>query len=235
MGNFINPSLPSDCIVGRFLSESKNRFLCTVEIDGAEEVCYIASSCRLDNFIDLCGKMVLLRKNKGRNSLTRYSVLGVKHKHSYILLNTSWANKAIENDLCNRRFAFVGKRIDIKKELVINGYRTDFYILASKTIVEVKSVISTSPTAVFPTVYSERTIRQLGAIETLLAEGYKACFFIVSLNPYVKEIMLLKNNECCKMLSKCIELGLILKGYSCRLLLNGKPHIESEVPIAFEQ
>lgn len=235
MDNSNNLNLPSDCIIGRFLSESKNRFLCTVEIGSAEEICHIASSCRLDNFIDLCGKNVLLRKNKGYTSLTRYSVLGVKHKRSYILLDTSWANKAMENDLRSRRFAFIGKRNDVKKEFVINGYRTDFYIPSSKTVVEVKSVISTSTVAIFPTVYSERTIHQLEAIEALLTEGYKACFFIVSLNPYVKEIILLKNNECCKRLSKCMERGLILNGYSCRLLLDGKPYIEGKVPIVFEQ
>ncbi len=229
MVNRSEVSIPSNCYIGRFISESKNRFLCTVEINGVEEICYIASSCRLDNFIDLRGKNVLLRKNKRESSSTQYSVLGVKHKRSYILLNTSWANKAMETDLHSRRFSFIGTRSEIKKEAVVNGYRSDFFIPSSKTIIEVKSVISTSTAAVFPTVFSERTIHQLEAIESLLSEGYKACFFIVSLNPYVKEIKLLKDTECYKILSKCVDLGLIVKGYSCRLSLDSKPHIEKEI------
>ena len=221
--------------VGRFVSESKNRFLCTVLVDGAEEVCYIASSCRLDNFIDLRGKDVLLRRNTGKNSSTQYSVLGIKHKRNYILLNTSWANRAIAADIHSRRFSFIGKRTDIKKEAVIKGYRSDFYIPGSKTVIEVKSVISTSSVAAFPTVFSERTLHQLDAIEALLFEGYKAFFIIVSLNPYVKEIHLLQDTECYAHLKRCFSQGLTLKGFACRLSDDGEPHIRKEIPIILEK
>ena len=44
---------------GIFKKELKNRFLCLVEIDGEDTLCYIPSSCRLSNFIDLTGKEVL--------------------------------------------------------------------------------------------------------------------------------------------------------------------------------
>ena len=220
--------------VGRFISESKNRFLCTVQVDGTEETCYIASSCRLDNFIDLRGRNVLLRKNTGRNISTKYSVLGVKHKRSYILLNTSWANKAIAVDIHGRRFSFLGKRNEVKKEFVLNGYRADFYIPETKTIIEVKSVISLSSTAQFPTVFSERTIHQLVTIENLLAEGYHASFIIVSLNPYVNEIQLLEDSECYARLKRCCDKGLVLKGFSCQLSVDGEPHIKKEIPIVLK-
>ena len=221
--------------VGRFVSESKNRFLCTVLVDGAEEVCYIASSCRLDNFIDLRGKDVLLRRNTGKNSSTQYSVLGIKHKRNYILLNTSWANRAIAADIHSRRFSFIGKRTDIKKEAVIKDYRSDFYIPRSNTVIEVKSVISTSSVATFPTVFSERTLHQLDAIEALLFEGYRAFFIIVSLNPYVKEIHLLEDTECYSHLKRCFSQGLILKGFACGLSDDGEPHIRKEIPIILEK
>ena len=220
--------------VGRFVSESKNRFLCTVRVDGTEEICYIASSCRLDNFIDLRGKDVLLRRNTGKNSSTRYSVLGVKHKKSYILLNTSWANRAVGSDIHSRRFSFLGKRSEIKKEAIINGYRTDFYVPSTKSIIEVKSVISTLGTAMFPTVFSERTLHQLEAIETLLLKGYHASFIIVSLNPYVKEIQMIEDSQCCTYLKRCCKHGLVLKGFSCQLSADGEPHIKKEIPIIFE-
>ncbi len=36
---------------GIFKEELKNRFLCLVEVDGADTLCYIPSSCRLSNFV----------------------------------------------------------------------------------------------------------------------------------------------------------------------------------------
>ena len=231
MSKLVTATYPSELKTGQFISESKNRFLCTVKIDDAEEVCYIASSCRLDNFIDLRGKSVLLIKNKGTKGRTQYSVIGVKHKRSYIILNTSWANKAIDSSLLKRRFSFLGRRKDYRAEASVNGYKADFYIPCSKTIIEVKSVIATSDTAVFPTVYSERTSVHLKRIADLLDDGYKGYFIIVSLNPYVKDIKLLQDTEVVMQLNECIARGLIVKGFCCRLSVDGFPQITSEIPV----
>ena len=231
----MSDSMPICCSTmlktGQFISESKNRFLCTVNIDGTEEVCHIATSCRLDNFIDLQGKRVLLLKNKGITGRTKYSVIGVKHKRNYIILNTSWANKAIGSVFLKRRFSFLGKRKDYRIECDVNGYWADFFIPCSKTVIEVKSVIATSETAVFPTVYSERTLGQLIVIADLLDEGYKGYFFIVALNPYVKSIKLLNNTEVVRQLNKCVARGMGIKGFCCRLSNNGLPQITSEIPV----
>lgn len=222
---------PTKLKIGQFISESKNRFLCTVRIDGTEEICHIASSCRLDNFIDLREKSVLLAKNKETKGKTQYSVIGVKHKRNYIILNTSWANKAIDGSLLKRRFSFLGKRKDYRAEIDVCGYKSDFYIPCSKTIIEVKSVIATNDTAIFPTVYSERTLAQLKRIAELLDKGYKGYLFIVSLNPYVKAINLLQDTEVVFQLNECIARGLIVKGFCCRLSADGLPQITSEIPV----
>lgn len=231
MSNLVSDTYPSELKTGQFISENKNRFLCTVKIDGAEEVCYIASSCRLDNFIDLRGKSVLLIKNKGAKGRTKYSVIGVKYKRNYIILNTSWANKAIGSSFLKRRFSFLGKRTDYRAEIDVSGYKADFYIPYSKTIIEVKSVIATTDMAIFPTVYSERTLVQLKRIAELLDEGYKGYFIIVSLNPYVKAIKLLQDTEVISQLNECITRGLIVKGFCCRLSADGLPQIISEIPV----
>lgn len=231
MSNLVTVAYPPELKTGLFMSESKNRFLCTVTIDGAEEICYIASSCRLDNFIDLRGKSVLLIKNKGTKGRTQYAVIGVKHKRNYIILNTSWANKAIDSSFLKRRFSFLGKRKDYRTEYDVKGYIADFFVPCSKTVIEVKSVIATSETAVFPTVYSERTLGQLKAIADLLDEGYKGYFFIVSLNPYVKCINLLNDSEIVKQLNKCIARGMVVKGFCCRLSNEGLPQIVNEIPV----
>lgn len=224
---------PSKLILGQFISESKNRFLCTVKIDGTEEICHIASSCRLDNFIDLRNRWVLLVENTSKKSRTKYSVIAVKHKRNYITLNTSWANKAIDCSILSRKFSFLGKRRDYKAEFVLDGYKTDFFIPNSKTIVEIKSVISTEDTAFFPTVFSERTISQLDTISRLLGSGYKGYFIIVSLNPYVKEIKLLQDTKCVESLRNCRDKGMVIKGFSCRLSSDGNPQIAKEIPICW--
>ena len=231
MSNLVTTAYHSELKTGQFINESKNRFLCTVKLDGAEEVCYIASSCRLDNFIDLRGKSVLLTRNKGTKGRTQYSVIGVKHKRNYIILNTSWANKAIDSSLLKRRFSFLGPRKDYRAEIDVCGYKADFFIPCSKTIIEVKSVIATNDTAVFPTVYSERTVVQLKRIAELLDEGYKGYLIIVSLNPYVKAIKLLQDTEVVLQLNECIARGLIVKGFCCRLSTDGLPQITSEIPV----
>ena len=231
MSDSVTTVRPSMLKTGQFISESKNRFLCTVQIDGTEEICHIASSCRLDNFIDLRGKRVLLLKNKLTTGRTKYSVIGVKHKHNYIILNTSWANKAIDSGIRKRRFSFLGKRKDYRTEFDVNGYKADFFIPCSKTVIEVKSVIATSETAAFPTVYSERTLEQLKVIADLLDNGYKGYFFIVSLNPYVKCINLINDSDVVKQLNKCIARGLVIKGYCCRLSDIGLPQISNEIPV----
>ena len=46
----------NDCVVGQFVRELKNRFLCEVVINGRVEECYIPSSCHLGNFLQLEGK-----------------------------------------------------------------------------------------------------------------------------------------------------------------------------------
>lgn len=98
------------------------------------------------------------------------------------------------------------------------------------TIVEIKSVISLNANALFPTVYSERTLKQLRKLQELLKQGKKVCFFVVSLHPYVTEITLNRNSDFYNELSRCVELGMKLVGFSCRLR-NGKMKVEKEICI----
>ena len=127
------------------------------------------------------------------------------------------ANRAVEQGIHSRRFSFLGKRNEIVKEHKVDGYKADLYIKDTDTIVEIKSVISSNPTALFPTVYSERTINQLQMLKQLLEKGKKVCFMIVSLHPYVTEIVIDRNTLFYKELSSCIELGMVLSGFTCRL------------------
>ncbi len=64
--------------IGVFKEELKNRFRCVVTIDDVDTICYIPSSSRLSNFIDLSNRVVMLRPIKKRDAKTQYSVYAVK-------------------------------------------------------------------------------------------------------------------------------------------------------------
>lgn len=215
---------------GHFIRELKNRFLCEVEVDSKLAVCYVPSSCHLSNFLDLQGKRVLLLPNKSQNTRTQYSLFAVPYKRSYIILNSSMANRAVEFSIFQRHFAFLGKRKSVKKEITKGGYKWDLLIEESNMLVEIKSVISTEVSAVFPTVYSERTLKQLRIINELLSSGDKICFLIVSLNPYIQEICLDQRTEFYPALKSCLDHGLTLKGYTVRFK-NSKLVIDREIPV----
>jgi len=220
-----------ELIQGYFIREQKNRFLCDVEIDNAAVECYVPSSCHLENFLRLDGKRVLLRKNSSSKCRTQYALVAMPYKRSYLLLNSSFANRAVETCIRSSRFAFLGKRLSMRKEYRIEGYKADLFIFDTKTVVEIKSIISLDKTAIFPTVYSERAITQLKRLRVLLQCGYKVCYIIVSLNPYVNQIQLDSRSELFKLFGECQDLGMIIRGFSCKLeenqiVISGKIPVE---------
>ena len=219
-------------IPGIFLSELKNRFLCEVKIDGKVEECYVPSSCHLSNFLQLKGKRVLLVPTQGKNPRTRYALYAAPYRRNYIILNTSLSNVAIEKGINNRRFSYLGKRSDVQKEHSVDGYKADIYIPNTKTIVEIKSVLSNKDEAIFPTVYSERTQNQLKRIQEMLDKGYNVVFIIVSLNPYIKKITIDKSTGFYSELMKCLGKGMDFRAYTSQLC-NYEIEIKKQIPLLY--
>ena len=207
-----------DYVYGIFRTEIKNRFLCSVSIDGKDETCYIPSSCRLSNFIDMTGRTVLLKPIQTPNARTSFAVYAVKYRKSFILLNLAQANRVIEAQIKRRYFSFLGARKKVSREYKIGSYKTDLFIHDTNTLIEIKSTLSFSKESVFPTVYSERAVKQLKEISRLLDEGYRACYVLVSLNPCIKEIVI--NSEVedyCRIFKECVEKGMTYRAFSVRL------------------
>lgn len=220
-----------ELIIGIFKTELKNRFLCTVNVDGEDVTCYIPSSCRLSNFIDLSGRTVLLKQNLSSSTRTAYAVYAVKYGKQYILLNLAQANRVIESQLSRRYFSFLGKRKNISHEVRIDSYKTDLYIKDTDTVIEIKSILSFEKKAMFPTVYSERAVEQLRKLSHLLDEGHKVCYLFVSLNPRVKELYLNKDIvDYYDAFQECLEKGMIVQAFSLRMT-EEKPEIYSRVQI----
>ena len=205
-------------VYGTFRSDIKNRFLCSVNIDGKNVICYIPSSCRLSNFIDMTGRTVLLKPIETPNARTSYAVYAVKYRKSFILLNLAQTNRIVEAQIGRRYFSFLGARKKISREYKIGNYKTDLFIHDTNTLIEIKSTLSFSKESVFPTVYSERAVKQLKAISYLLNEGYHACYVLAALNPGVKEIVI--NSEVedyYKAFMECVEKGMTYCAFSIRL------------------
>lgn len=222
----------SSYISGVFVKELKNRFLCEVKIDGKVEECYVPSSCHLSNFLRLKGKRVVLVPTQGKNPRTKYALYAAPYRRNYIILNTSLSNVAIEKGIHSRRFSYLGKRENVQTEHSIEEYKADIYIPSTKTIVEIKSVLSSNNEAVFPTVYSERTQNQLKSIQEMLDKGYKVAFIIVSLNPYIKKITIDKGTEFYAELTKCLEKGMIFRAYTS-YLRNYEIEIKKQIPLLY--
>ena len=220
-------------VFGIFQEELKNRFLCRVSIDGLDTICYIPSSCRLSNFISLTGKTVMLKRTLSPKSRTKFSVYAVKVGKQFVPVNLAGTNKVLENNLKQRRFSFLGKRNIISHEEVISGYKTDLYISDTRTVIEIKSILSFEKTAAFPTVFSERAIKQLSELERLLHEGYKVCYLLVSMNSSVKEIVISdQNKEFFSKMHQLLELGMLCSGFSL-IMQSGEIKINRQIPVSF--
>ncbi len=225
----------NDAIVfGTFKEELKNRFLCSVEIDGQKELCYIPSSCRLSNFLDLTDKTVLLKPTIGKGTRTKYSVYAVQLRGKNVLLNLSQPNKLIKNQLHRRYFSYLGTRKIIKSEVGIEDYKADIYIEDTKTIIEIKSLLCFERVALFPTVYSERAIEQLYRLYSLLGKGYKVCYLFMSLNPTVKEITINKKTiEFANIFKKCRQNGMQCDAFSIGLNTQYQPELKKHIKLVF--
>ncbi|MCS7460378.1 DNA/RNA nuclease SfsA [Paenibacillus doosanensis] len=205
-------------IKGVFVEESKNRFLCIVLIENELCECYVPSSSRIENYLKLKGREVLLTANKGTNKRTKFSLFAVKYYNKYILINLNMVDQIVETMIIDNKIKKLsGTRL--KREQTIEGYKADIMIENhgnnKATIIEVKGIISAFREARFPSVFSERAIVQLQKIKGLLQRGYKVVYLIVSLSPILKKINIDSNfSQYHSLLLECIELGMELRSFS---------------------
>lgn len=205
-------------IKGTFLREQKTRFLCEVLVEDNEVECYIPSSCKLSKFVDLTGKEVVLQPVENQNSRTEYSVYATRLGRYYILLNLAEANRVVENQLHRRYFSFLGKRQSVYREKVIEGYKADLYVEDTKTLIEVKTLLSLEEEGIFPSMVSNRAEEQLKKFSALLDRGYKVCYLVISLNPRVRAIRLNPALETYFWLFReCVSKGMEYRSFSVKL------------------
>ena len=195
---------------GKFIQESKNRFLCKIIIEENIEECYVPSASKLENYIKLEGKEVLLCQNTNKKSRTRYSLFAVKFYSKYIILNLNVANNIVANYIANN-----WEYDKLHKEKKIANYKSDFLVEYRNKIkiIEVKGIITTSKEIMFPSVFSKRAIDQLIKLLELLKQGYEVVYFYVSLSPTVEFIIInSEDEEYYKLLKECVIRGMKIVG-----------------------
>lgn len=203
---------------GVFIKELKNRFLAEVELNGKIELCYLPSSCKLSPLIDLSGRETLLLPIKKKNSRTKYAAYAVKDGKNYILLNLGQCNNIIEKEIHRRLFSFLGKRERLLHEINVAGYKADLFIEDTNTVIEIKSILSTTKKTRFPSVQSKRALEQLKKLSSLLNKGYAVCYIFVSVNQETKVISIDESNdEYCRLFKTCIDKGMTCYGFSISL------------------
>lgn len=218
-------------IYGVFREEIKNRFLCSVEIDGETVTCYVPSSCRLSNFLNMTDRSVMLTPVTNPKARTRLALYAVKYGRGYVPMSLANSNRTVEQQIYRRYFSFLGKRKKVTRETKIGNYKCDLFINDTNTIVEIKSLLAFEKRATFPTVYSERAVKQLEQLSVLLSQGYSVCFIMISLSTTVKEISINREVEdFYKLFMECVNKGMQYKGFSLQLK-NGEMEIHSTIEL----
>lgn len=196
-------------IEGTFIRELKGRFSCEVMINDTVEKCYVPSSAKLENFIDLKNRKVLLTVNS-KTSKTKYTLWSVIYKRKQILLNLKKINEIMVGIINDSEF-LKANYDSVQREKIIENYKCDLLLLKDNVteVIEIKTVISTEKKALFPGVNTKRASEQLLKLQAILKRGYKVKYIIVSLSPFVANIEINDTYKEYKLnFSKCTELGM---------------------------
>lgn len=210
-----------------FISEGKNRFICNILYEDQILECYVPITCKLSRLISLEYKEILIKETTKVAKRTKYTLFAVQNEKNYLIVDTGFANHIVKAILAKT------KKGDLfYPEQVIENYKCDFYSKTSKTLVEVKSVITEKETIVLPNIETNRTCRQLKILCSLLSQGYKAMFFVVSFAPKVKEIHFNTKQEMGQSLFTLIKNGGQI--YCIRVNLTSTYKIKfEEIPYTF--
>ena len=93
-------------------------------------------------------------------------------------------------------------------------------------------MLSFEKSAVFPSVYSKRAVRQLEMISSLLEQGYKGCYVIVSLNSAVDEIRINRDErQFYASFCRCVDKGMNYRGYAVALKNNKAIVIKKSIQV----
>ena len=199
-------------MIGVFKKEKKRRFICEVEINNEIQECYVSSSSHLSPILNLINKKVLLKKNKGKNLRTQFTLQALWECNKKVLLNLNHVNDMV--------LEYLQKNYEpntIKREYKIKNYKSDFYITNKNLVIEAKGLLSDNNIAILPFNSGERCIRQLKEIKKILKQGVNVDYYLVLLSNEINEISLNKmNKDFYKLFKSCLILGMKVKIFNLK-------------------
>ena len=186
----------SNIIKGTFISRP-NRFVATVDIDGAKHTVHVKNTGRCRELL-IPGATVYLDKPEGRSRKTEYDLIAVEKEREgkpplLINMDSQAPNRAVAEWLPTSGL-FSGDAV-IRREYTVGKSRFDFMIDDGGEIcyLEVKGVtLEDKGVAMFPDAPTERGVKHLVELSNLAREGNRAyVVFLIQM----KEISLFKPNE----------------------------------------
>jgi len=168
----------TDIKPAKFLSRA-NRFLCCIEIDGAQEACHVKNTGRLKELL-LPGAAVFVREHRRPHRKTKYDLIGVYKGTRLVNVDSQVPNRVFQEWVEASGF-FPGLSL-IKPEFRYQQSRFDFYLEARqrKILVEVKGVtLEIDGVAMFPDAPTERGVKHILELASSIADGYEPYVFFV--------------------------------------------------------
>lgn len=190
----------------QFVAEDKTRFSCTININNKMMKCYVPSTCKLKNLLEIDCYDALVTKNQYQKNVSPYSLFALKVKGEYVVINSGFANNVVKDIL-------MLKHQEVCAETVVGNYKCDFYLKSKNQLIEVKSIISDKTTVLLPNIKSQRAIMQLRQINNLLMEGYNVEYYFVPFAPFLKKCVVDSQSEYGVLLKECIKRGMKIKIY----------------------
>jgi len=208
---------------GRFVDECKNRFLCKVNLPELGLMqCYVSSSARLTNLINLKDRIVCLSELPN-GKCSKYSLLAREDGRYYTLLNLNLVNNLICAALkSEKRYNAVNMQIN---KLTSFGYRSDISACFKNIeYFEIKSLLSDDKIAKFPAILGERAFRQLEQISEELINNKRFTYIIALLNSKIKAVTLCEeNSEYNQLIKKCFARGMKIRIYRLNWVIGDTP------------
>lgn len=190
----------------QFVAEDKTRFSCTINLNNKMMKCYVPSTCKLKNLLEIDCYDALVTKNHYQKNVSPYSLFALKVKGEYVVINSGFANNVVKDIL-------MLKHQEVCAETVVENYKCDFYLKSKNQLTEVKSIISDKTTLLLPNIKSQRAITQLRQINSLLMEGYNVEYYYVLFAPFLKKCVVDSQSEYGVLLKECIKRGMKIKIY----------------------
>lgn len=178
-------------VKGEFLSRP-NRFIAKVLVGDEEETVHVKNTGRCRELLTDRAE-VFLEKSSNPQRKTKYDLIAVRKGEKLINMDSQIPNDVAEEWLKNGNL--VSEKARIRREVTKGNSRFDFYIEDGerRIFLEVKGVtLENNGIAMFPDAPTERGVKHINELVSLIKEGYEAYILFVI---QMKEVYLFKPND----------------------------------------